>query len=275
MDRAGFEVVRDIPGKVIRGDIRLVAAELGMVRGVDQVPRGHLRLETKFQYPDRSSIDLFVVNSTPQHPPTSPVLSDLGQTTSWLADLQIRPWQSKKRQRLLDDAIYALGVSQNGGALETTFEPNHQDMEDAVIRLGQACVRVADLSFTRRSSLQVSATDEVEELLADAELPFVADASLQGRYGNIVVVDFLVDGRRRQSAVLTLAAQSTTTAHASANEVFRKHYDLAVSKRGEQRVTVFDDRQDVYRAEDMHRLRDVCEVVPLSARQDIVALLAA
>jgi hypothetical protein len=38
---------------------------------------------------------------------------------------------------------------------------------------------------------------------------------------------------------------------------------------------VYDDRLGVYRTEDIDRLRDVSEVVPLSARQDVVALLAA
>jgi hypothetical protein len=51
------------------------------------------------------------------------------------------------------------------------------------------------------------------------------------------------------------------------NEVFRKHYDLDIPQRGEQRVTVFDDRVDVYRSEDIDRLRDVCEVVLLSANE--------
>jgi Domain of unknown function DUF1828 len=256
-------------------DIDLIANDLCMVRSKDAVPRGHVRLETKFLYPDRSSVDLFVVNDAQQQLLAgSCVLSDLGQTISWLADVQVRPWQSKKRQRFLDDAIYVLDVRQNGGALETEFAPTHQDLEDAVIRLGQACVRVADLSFTRRSSLVVTATDEVEELISDADLAYQANASLHGRHGN-VVVDFLVEGRRRKSAVLTLAAQSAATAHTAANEIFRKHYDLDTPQRGEQRVTVFDDRVDVYRSEDIDRLRDVCEVVPLSARQDLVALLAA
>jgi len=108
------------------------------VRSKDVVPRGHLRLETKFLYPDRSSVDLFVVNDAQQQLLAgSPVLSDLGQTVSWLADVQVRPWQSKKRQRFLDDAIYVLDVRQNGGALETAFAPTHQDLEDAVIRLGK------------------------------------------------------------------------------------------------------------------------------------------
>src|SRR4051812_2777212 len=142
-------------------EIELFANDLCMVRSKDVVPKGHLRFETKFLYPDRSSVDLFVVNPAQQKLlPVSPVLSDLGQTTAWLADVQVRPWQSKKRQRFLDDAIYVLGVKQNGGALETEFAPDHQGLEDAIIRLGQACVRVADLSFTRRSSLVVTATDE-------------------------------------------------------------------------------------------------------------------
>ena len=256
--------------------IEQLAAKLCMVRAKDVVQRGHLRLETRFLYPDGSSVDLFVLNGTQQQLlAKEPVLSDLGQTTSWLADLQVKPWQSKKRQRFLEDAIYVLGVHQNGGALETPFEPNHDNLEDAVIRLGQACVRVADLSYTRRSSLQVTAADEVEELISDAELAYQANAQLQGRRGNLVVVDFLVEGRRRQSAVLTLAAQSATTAHTAANEVFRRHYDLDIPERGEQRVTVYDDRLEVYKPEDLDRLRDVCELVPLSARQDVVALLAA
>jgi hypothetical protein len=256
-------------------DIELFANDLCMVRSKDVLPRGHLRFETKFQYPDRSSVDLFVVNPAQQKLlPASPVLSDLGQTTAWLADVQVRPWQSKKRQRLLDDAIHVLGVRQTGGALETEFAPNRQDLEDAIIRLGQACVRVADLSFTRRSSLVVSATDEVEELISDADLAYQTNVPLQGRYENVVFVDFLVEGRRRKSAVLVLAAQSAASAHPMANEVFRKHYDLDTPQRDEQRVTVFDDRVD-YRSEDLDRLRGVCEVVPLSAREDLVALLVA
>src|SRR5690349_19618556 len=127
-------------------NIEELIAELCMVRDVDTVPRGHLRLETKFLYPDRSSVDLFVLNG-PQEaiPGTRPVLSDLGQTTTWLADLLIKPWQSKKRQRFVEDALHTLDVRQNGGALEADFDPTHNALEDALIRLGQACVRVADL----------------------------------------------------------------------------------------------------------------------------------
>jgi hypothetical protein len=258
-------------------NIDQLARAICMVRDVDIVPRGHLRIETKFIYPDRSSIDVFVLNPVQTTlGPANPILSDLGQTTAWLADVQVKPWQSKKRQRFLDDALYTLGVRQNGGALETEFAPTHDALEDAVIRLGQACSRVADLSFTRRSSMQSTTTDEVEELIADADLPYITNAPLQGRRGNLVVVDFLVEGRRTQSAVITLAALSSNSAHVAANEVFRKHYDLDTPTRGEQRVTIFDDSHgDVYRPEDLERIREVSDLLPLSQRRDVVALLAA
>jgi hypothetical protein len=255
--------------------IAQLTVKLCMVREVDRVPRGHVRLETKFQYPDRSSVDLFILNGPQGGLATAaPVLSDLGQTMSWLADVQLRPWQSKKRQRILEDTLYSLGIRQLGGALETNFDANHDSLEEAVIRLGQACVRVADLSFTRRSNLQVNATEEVEELLSDAELAYETNAPLRGRHDNVVVVDFLVAGRRRKSAVLTLAAQYQGSAHNSANEVFRKLYDLETPQRDEQRVTVYDDRYDVYRDDDLARIKDKSELIPLSERQDLLALVA-
>lgn len=194
---------------------------------------------------------------------------------SWLADVQVRPWQSKKRQRFLEDTLHVLEITQNGGALETSFNLDRDSLEDAVIRLGQACVRVADLCFTRRANLQVNATEEVEELISDAELQYETNAPLVGRHGSVIVVDFLVAGRRQKSAVLTLAAQYPGSAHSSANEVFRKLYDLDAPERSEQRVTVYDDRYDVYRDDDLRRIRDLSELVPLSAQQDVVALLAA
>lgn len=250
--------------------------DLCMVRGVDRVPQGHVRLETKFQYPDGGSIDLFIVEHSPQLFQPEPNLSDFGQTMTWLADLHVRPWQSKKRQQFVDDALRVLSIKQSGGALECGFAPNRQSLEDAIIRLGQACVRVADLMFTRRSNVSVGVTEEVEEILADASLEYEADAELPGRKGSVIPIDFLVSGRRRKTALLTLGSQYPHSAHTSANEVFRKLYDLRDLNRPEQRVTVYDDRyEDVYRAEDLDRIRNVSDLLPLSSPKDVAALLAA
>jgi hypothetical protein len=266
----------NIIGALVSPDLERLARDACMVRSVDRVPRGHLRMETRFLYPDRSSIDVFILDGAQASLPGGKrTLSDLGQTMLWLNDLLVRPWQSKKRQGLLEDTLRVLDVRQNGGALETDFDPAADSLVDAVVRLGQACVRVADLTFTRRSTVQVNAGEEVEEILSDAALPYEANVTLPGRQGSTVSVDFLVHGRRQRSALLTLAAQYQGMAHTSANEVFRKMYDLKSSDQPEQRITVYDDRVDVYKGEDLERLRDVSDVVPLSQRTELVTLLAA
>lgn len=245
-----------------------------LVKSVDQLPRGHVRLETAFLYPDGSSIDVFVKENADAPLLPAHTLSDLGQTTAWLFDMQVKPWLSKKRQQIVADILKVRGVQQVGGALEIEMNGYDQLIND-VVRLGQACARVADLTFTRRTSMQSSVDEEVEELLADFALDYTPKAELKGRYGAPVKVDFLVHGHRLESAVQTLSSANSTTSHTVANEVFRRWYDLEDSEKSKQLVTVFDDRFDTYRAEDLRRLRDVSEVVALSEKVTLRDLLAA
>jgi hypothetical protein len=243
-----------------------------LVCSLDSLKAGHVRLETAFLYPDGSSVDVFVVEREPLL--KSIVLSDLGQTTTWLLDVQVRPWLSKKRQQLVEDALRLYRVEQRGGALEKPLKSVDEIM-DGIVHLAQACVRVADLTYTRRSSLVSPVAEEIEEVLVDSELSFEANQELEGRFGKKVRVDFLVSGAHLRSAILALAASNASQAHTLANEIFRRWYDLKIPNRTENLVTVFDDRQNVYREDDLHRLRDVSDVVALSDRQAIRDLLAA
>lgn len=201
-------------------------------------------------------------------------LSDLVCTMECLLDVQVRPWLSKKRQRFVEDALRLYGVRQEGGALELPLSCL-DELVAGVVRLGQACVRVADLLYTRRSSFQAPVTEEVEEILAEGELEYETNPELEGRFGNRVRVDFLVRGRRTSSAVLTWSSANTSQAHVQANEIFRRWYDLEIPTRREQRVTIFDDRYDVYREDDLRRLRDKSDVLGLSDRTGMLDLLAA
>jgi len=242
-----------------------------LIRGIDRLPRGHIRLETAFLYPDGSSVDLFVRAQEPSLFPAI-TLSDLGQTLTWLLDLQIQPHRSKRRQQLLADALELFDVHLVGGALEATIAPPSQ-LLDGVIRLGQACVRVADLFYTRRANLQATFKEEVEELLAEVDFEYETERELEGLSGRTVKVDFLVKGKRRDSALLTLSCANTSQAHVAANEIFRKWYDL--SDRSEQRITIFDDRFDTYRRDDLERIQEKSDLVPLSEAQQLQDMLRA
>jgi hypothetical protein len=250
---------------------RLVAGH-SLIKGIDSVPKGHLRIETAFRYPDGSSIEVFVPHESDLFPAHK--LTDFGQTVSSLVNMQVKPWMSKKRSAQLEDAIRPYDVKLNGAALEASMTRD-EDLPEAMIRLSQACLRVSDLLFTRRTSLQAVFSEEVEEVLVDAELAYQPNVEKVGRFGKLVRVDFLVTGRRSESAVLTLASGQVSQAHVVANEVFRRWYDFAIAENPEQRVTLFDDRVNVYKAEDLDRLREFSTVLGLSDRQGVVELLAA
>jgi|GEM_PF-3505497 len=63
--------------------------------------------------------------------------------------------------------------------------------------------------YTRRNSLQVPVNENVDDVLADTNLPFEADVELNGR-SLPVRVNFVVAGARRESALLTLSSSTTT-----------------------------------------------------------------
>lgn len=50
---------------------------------------------------------------------------------------------------------------------------------------------------------------------------------------------------------------------------------LSAPERSEPRITIFDDRYDVYRTDDLEGLRSMSDLVALSERQMVVDLLAA
>src|SRR5690606_6220982 len=107
---------------------------------------------------------------------------------------------------------------------------------------------------------------------ADFSFPYEMDCNILGRGGRPIKVDFVVHNKR-DSMILTLSpGHSSHQAHTAANEVFRRWYQL--SNRNEQRVTVFDDRVDAYRPEDIELLREHSDLVGISDTRTMYELLA-
>lgn len=244
----------------------------GLILETTCLEKGHVRLETAFTYPDGSQIDVFIADEGPLIPMRR--VTDFGNTSSWLLDLQVKPWLSSKRRQLLEQALASLGVQLNGGTLDLEI-PGPEALIDGVVRLGQACIRMADLHYTRRSSLTAPMGETLEDIFNDSELVYQTDLELPGRFGKPVKVDYCVHGARKVSLVMPMATGNPSVAHARANEVFKTWYDLDTPERTEARVSIFDDSLDVYREEDLARLRNFSDLLPLSNRRDIRDLLAA
>jgi hypothetical protein len=98
------------------------------VKNVDIVPRGHIRIETTFLYPDGSTVDVFLVND-----PIRLRLSDLAQTAMSYAITD----------RAVIDRAAARGVERQGGALEMTIDDTDDSIEDGIEVLARACVMAA------------------------------------------------------------------------------------------------------------------------------------
>jgi hypothetical protein len=250
--------------------LRKAVSGFSLVQDIDSLPRGYLRVETQLKYPDGTSIEVFLKDRAP--PAVGFLLSDLGQTTGWLMTAQVKPWMSKKRQGLLNEILRSSGVIQQGGALELNAD-DIATIPTTILKLAQTCSRVADLTFTKRTALQTLAKEEVEEIIVDLELPYEQDFEI-ACINRTVKVDFLVRAAFKTSAILALSSMSSNSAHTTANEIFTKWYDIKATGRTEERVTIFDDRYDVYRDEDINRLSDLSAVVPMSDRKSLQEIVA-
>jgi hypothetical protein len=236
--------------------------ECSLVKAADITTKGHIRMQTAFLYPDGSNVDIFIRKRRDLISPveTEIYLTDFGTTISWLANLQVSPLKSKRRKALMQDIIETYGVADNGGSLELRVSPH--ELTGGLIRLGQACLRLADLYYTSRFVSHGRFNDEVEEVLSDLAVDYEANVAIRGRFGNSVQVDFCVHGRRRDTAILTMPSDKTQyTAKQRAEHVFTSFSDL-IEWSG-QRIAALDDRAKPYADVDLERISTVATVVPI------------
>jgi hypothetical protein len=240
-----------------------------LVRECDQIRNGMLRISTPFQYPDGSQVDVFIGNEEPLFPDKL-VLTDLGQTTAYLLDLQVKPWATAKRKQIIFDICTNLDVELRGGALMIPLTNDASGIPQAIVRLAQACIRIPDVAFTQRFRAISVLNDEFEEFLAQTELDYDGPVTLRGPFDNEVEVDFRVRGRHLVSLVQTLSTANSNAAHGLSNEVFRKWYDLKTYSADHQLLTIYDTTNDVFRLDDLNRLGTLSTVLGFPAEQDSI-----
>jgi len=244
-----------------------------LIKEVDLITNGHVRMETGFFYPDGSSVDLFLKNENDLFSDIDVVLTDFGNSISWLNMLGVDPFKSQKKSKIIKNILQTYGIWEEGGCLECRIDIN--SVADGIVRLGQACLRVADLSYTVRFAPQSLFAEEVEEVLDETGLPYERTAKILGREHNVVKVDFKVRGPRTESALMLLPAEtrSETAARQKAEHVFSALFDL--QNWPGQRIAVLDDRKQIYPDADISRIETTALVVPFSDRESFSDILLA
>ena len=245
-----------------------------LVRDVSRLPKGHTRIETAFHYPDGSSVDLFIACGHDLLNGVEPVeLTDFGNTISWLGLLGINPLKNQKRRKLMSDVLSVYDINEEGGALKCRITA--EQLSEGIIRLGQACIRVADLSFTARFLPRPKFAEEVEDVLDSAGFRYEPDATVSSSSGNSskpIKVDFRVFGARAETALMLLPEPSNSyTATRKAEHVFAVFYDLQLWAG--HRVAALDDRTAAYQDHDLRRIDELALVIPFSDSAALIELL--
>jgi len=225
-----------------------------------------LRVQSAFRYPGGEYVDLFFYS----RPDGQAELSDDGFTMGQLLSMGVDPDATQKRKAFVGDVCEDLNVQRRGGEF---CVPLGQDpaatLADSAMRLGQACVRIADLSLTHRTRLVSAFGDDLEEGLESLEQPFQRGVKLPGRAGRTVTVDYVVAGATRNSALLSMSAKNAGRAHDVANDTFTKWFDLQQHQTDYQFVTVLDSQRiELFREDDLTRLELFSTVVPYPDEAD-------
>jgi len=240
-----------------------------LVTDWDQVRDGSIRLATPFQYPNGSQIDLFLKANGNGNGSGDVLLSDKGQTMAYLLDLHVKPWTSQKRKQTLADICSTLGVEQDGGAFFIRLKQEKiKEVPDAMLRLAQTCIRVADIAYTQRLRAPATLTEDFEEFIVGLDRPYKPGVKIPGQFGTEVEFNFLVEGQRMRSLVQILSTANQSAAHILSVDAFARWSDIAPVRHQYQCLSVYDTSNDVFREDDLKRLQVVSDIVGFPAESE-------
>jgi hypothetical protein len=250
-----------------------MAHTIPLIRGCDVVRNGALRMSTPFLYPNGDRIDVFLeVKQGDLFTPLS--LSDYGHTALYLRDAQVKIEANDRKTDVLGSILTQLNVNYSNGDLSIDIqEAQPTDLSDAIFRLSQACLRISDFAAHTRLRTVNPFRDDIAGFLGSTGLKCVPDVQVRGSYQNQVKIDFQVFGKQ-QSSYLCVLAPTETAVHTSANEVFRKFYDIRTVNDDYQRVAIYSSASRL-KDSDKKRLRDYSTVVAYPSEQRVLTDLIA
>ena len=234
-------------------------------------PMEGVRVRTPMMYPDGGIVDVFVLERSDEF-----TVTDFGDTLGWLHLQSVSRNRTRRQELLIEDVCQTLGVELSRGQL-LLRNINTEELGEAVIRLGQAVVRVSDVWFTMRSQSFQTTADEVAEWLNERQIPHERGVRERGRSNQDWAIDFRTETNRTSLVFLlgtgTRGATRRITEHVLAGCVDLSH--LRMSKPDLTFVSLFDDTQDVWREQDFRLVADHSEIAYWSRPDTLERILTA
>lgn len=223
-----------------------------------------VKVRTPFLYPDGDIVDLFL-----RYQGTEVALTDLGESMRWLRTQSVSMKKSPKQKLMISDVCMTLGVEFNRGMIVLKMSSTDK-LADAILRLGQAAIRIADIYFTMRTRSSLSVTDEVEDFLSERSIPFQRGVSVTGSSGKDWNIDFAVGPPGRVSLVQILSTGSRAAAKGVIAHVFTSFTDIGAANDdgSRRRISVFDDTSDIWESGDYSLVERASDAVARWSKPD-------
>lgn len=233
-------------------------------------PQGAVRVRTPFLYPDGDVIDVFVEERGDDY-----LLTDYGEALGWLRAQSFGDDLTVSQTRMTQDICVTLGVEFDRGQL-TLHDMDALALSDAVHRVGQAMVRVADIWFTFQPRDLKTIGDEVDGWLREQRFEFQKLKPYRGRSGRVWTVDYEVLAKTRRSLVFLLSTSNPSWARRLSERVVAECSDLSDLPRqreGLSFVSLFDDSANVWREEDFALVGSVSRIATWSRPDEFANIL--
>ena len=232
---------------------------------------GDVRVRTPLLFPDGGLVDVFVVEQGSRYSVT-----DYGDALSWLRMQSASGKLTPNQQRLVDDVRLTLGIERRRGQL-VVRSIRGDELADAVSRLAQAVVRIADIWFTFRTRTTNSVADEIDEWLRKRHFDVERSVRRKGKSGRTWSIDFNVGHGDMMSLVFLLSTGTKEAARQVSERVFTGCSDLQGAHRNNGAivlVSLFDDTLDVWRDEDFNLLEGVSQTALWSHPDEFAQMLS-
>jgi|GEM_PF-1052058 len=232
----------------------------------DVVKNGMIRIQTPFRYIDGSFVDIFVGI---ENMLGRIVISDMGETISTLFHAGIRPWQSKRKREQLNSICTSLNITNKNHEFKIELMDNEWHLiSDAIMRLGQACIRIADMAFSQQYRSTNYFRDELEEVIEATGLDFESDVTITSRLDKEVILDFCIQGQDHEYLVQSISSKNPEVFKNLGSRAFIKWFDISNVKDDFNFITLFDSEHDGLDISDIQRLEFISSVYSFPAEQE-------
>ncbi|RLI77306.1 hypothetical protein DRP04_11590 [Archaeoglobales archaeon] len=222
-------------------------------------------IETPFEYPDGDPIQLYFLRD----PDGKIVLSDFGETLSYLSTSRFDLFSSKRREKVLSQILRSANVKLRNGELRIE---DPEDLVNSIIKLTETCLRIGDLIYSHRIRGIPAFKEQVSGFLLENDVKFIEDFQTEGSSGSKYRVDFYLYVEP-PGLLQTLSSRSEGYADVLISKTFTMWYDLKEKDGRCKYLTLIDDTRDVWKQTKLGLLGRISDIYYWSKKEELLEVL--